>query len=98
MQRGNGYCCSVELEVCCEQFFDRSEDRNRVFGFGFYGSRGIRLYRSGQRNTFAGSLKFAIDTEMITAEGTGSNYGNATIALASDCYAPLPSTARRQRE
>jgi len=98
MHCGNGHSCSIEIDIGGEQFFDRSKDRDRVFGLGFCSTRGVRLYRSDQQNTFARALKFTVDTEMIPAESAGSNYGNATIALASDCYAPLPSTARRQRE
>lgn len=93
----NGYSCGVELEIGGEQFFDGGEDRDCIFGFGFRGAGRIGFDGRNESGALIGRFEFAVDTKMIASERPGSNYGNATIAFACDCYAPLPSTARRQR-
>jgi hypothetical protein len=54
LQGGNGYGSSVELEVCCEQFFNGGEDLNVVFGFGFGGASGIGLNCRDKSNALVG--------------------------------------------
>ena len=60
-------------------------------------ARAVGLDRGDQSYAPAGRLKFTVDTKMVAAKCAGADDGNAYIALACDCYAPLPSTAFRQR-
>lgn len=97
LQGGDRNCGCIEVEIGGEQFFDGGEDGYGVFAFGFGGTSRIGLNRSDQCDPVAAGFEIAIDAKMIPAESAGSDYGNTTNAIAVDCYAPLPSTARRQR-
>lgn len=98
LQGRNRHRCSSKPDIGCQQFLDGSKDRDRVFGFSLSGAGRVRLNGRDQRNALTSQFQFAIDAEMIAAKCAGSNDGDATIAFAWDCYAPLPSTARKQRE
>jgi hypothetical protein len=63
----------------------------------FSGARGIWFNHSGENDSLPSQLKIAIDTKMIATESSGTDYGNTTIAFNGYRYAPLPSTAFRQR-
>ena len=98
MHGGNGNRRRVEAEIRREQFFNRGEYGDGVVGFRVGGACAVRLDCSDQSNALAGGLKFAVDTKVVAAKCAGADDGNAYIAFACDCYAPLPSTAFRQRE
>jgi hypothetical protein len=79
------------------EFLDGGEDRDGVFRFGFGGTCRIGFDRRHERDSLAVCFEIAIDTKMVAAECARTDYGNTANALVCDCYAPLPSTARRQR-
>jgi hypothetical protein len=57
----------------------------------------VRLDGCRQSNAVAGGFQFAVDAEMVAAKGAGSGNGDAQDGLTGYCFAPLPSTASRQR-
>jgi hypothetical protein len=57
----------------------------------------IRFHCTGQDNSQPRRLKFAIDTKVVAAKRTRSSNGNAQYGFGGYLYAPLPSTAFRQR-
>lgn len=77
LQSRNRNRCRIEFQICCQQFFDGCKNRNGVFGFGFGSARCVRLNRRDQGDPLVGGFKLTIDTKMIAAESSGSNYGNA---------------------
>jgi hypothetical protein len=89
--------CGVNVKVGRKQLIDGCEDRNGEFGSRIRGAGGFRLNPGDQSDSLAGSFEFAIDTKVIAAECAGAYNGNAEIAFAGYCYAPLPSTAFKQR-
>ena len=95
--RGDGYGCRMDAEVGCEHLVDGRKDRDGEAGLDVCGARRIWFDSGNKLDCLAGSFQFAIDTKVIAAECSGSHHGNAEIAFADYCYAPLPSTAFRQR-
>ena len=97
MNRGHRNRGSFDIQIRRKDFIDGSEDRNGKTGPGIGGARSVRFDSGNESNAFARILKLTIDTEVVAAERAGSNNGNADIALSCYRYAPLPSTAFRQR-
>ena len=105
MHRGHGDAGCIELQARIapggQQFFHRRKDGNRVPGRGVGGTGRIRLNGSHKGNTQPRRFQFAVNTEMVLAEGAVSGHGNAQNGYAGYCAAPfsgpLPSTALRQR-
>jgi hypothetical protein len=97
MHGGNCDGRRVDMQIRCKQLVDRGEYGDCIAGFCFGSACAVRFHCGNQNDTLTGSLKFAVDTKMIAAECAGADDGNPYIAFACDCYAPLPSTAFRQR-
>jgi len=87
----------IEVEIRREQLVNRLEYGDSEGRFRLGGACPVRFHCSNQSDALSGGLKFAVDTKMVAAECAGADNGNPNIAFACDCYAPLPSTAFRQR-
>jgi hypothetical protein len=85
------------VQVFGHQFFYRRKDRDTVFGSSILGAARIWFDRGNKSDSEPTRFEFAIDTEMIATKGAGSSYRNTQDGLAGRFYAPLPSTALRQR-
>lgn len=75
---GGGDADRGRVELCgCERRFDGREDGDVEFlcGFGCYGW--VNVDQSGELDGLAGLFEFAIDAEVIAAEGSGSDDGYA---------------------
>jgi hypothetical protein len=101
MHRGDGDGGCVEVEIGGQQFVDGGENGNCVFGRGIGGAGCVRLDGGDEGNAEPRGFQFAVNAEMVFAEGSVSGDGNAQNVFAGYCAAPfsgaLPSTALRQR-
>ena len=97
MDGGDRNRCGMDAEVGRKHLVDGRKDRDGEAGLDVCGARRIWFDSGNKLDCLAGSFQFAIDTKVIAAECSGSHHGNAEIAFADYCYAPLPSTALRQR-
>ena len=93
----DGNADRVEAQVFGQQLFYRRKDRDAAFGSSLLGTASVWFDGSDKRDSEPSRLEFAIDTKMIATEGAGSSYRNTQDWLARRFYAPLPSTALRQR-
>ena len=94
---GDSHTGSVEPQTGCEKLLHRGENRNSVLGSGLCSTRLVRLHSRHQLNAESRRFEFTIDTKMIAAKCTRSGNRNTQFGLACYLYAPLPSTAIRQR-
>jgi hypothetical protein len=97
MDSGNGNGSGVEMKISREKFVERGEDGNDKSRLRFSGTGRIGLNGRNQGDSLTGGFKLAIDAKVIAAKCAGAHHCRANLAVALDCYAPLPSTAFRQR-
>jgi len=101
VDRGYGDAGCIEVEIGGQQFVYRSKNGNRIFGCGIGGSGRVRLDSGHEGNAQPRRFQFAVNAEMVLAEGAVPGHGYAQNGFVSYCAAPLsdpfPSTAFRQR-
>ncbi len=101
MHCGDGDGGRIEVEIGGQQFVDGGKDGDRIFGRCVGGAGRIRLDGSHKSDAKPRRFQFAVNAEMVLAEGAVSGHGNAQYGFLSYCAAPfsrpLPSTAFRQR-
>ena len=97
MDRGNSDAGCVEMKIGGQQLVHGGKNRDRVFGLGIRSAVRVGLNGCCQSHAQAGGFQFAVDAEMVAAKCAGSDNGNAHNRFAGYFFAPLPSTASRQR-
>ena len=87
MHGGDGDGGGVKMKIGGQQFVNGGKDGDCVFCRGFGGAGRIRLDGRDQRDTQASRgesrrFEFAIDAQMVFAEGSGPGNGNTHRGLA----------------
>ncbi len=73
MDGGNADAGGLQLQMRCEQGFGGVEGRDGVGFGGAAADVGVGVDDGRELNGSAGGFEFAVDTEMIAAEGAGAN-------------------------
>ena len=98
LHRGNCNRGCTQACVGVQHLLHAGKDRNPVLRLDRRRAPRIRLHAGGQLHAGARLLQLAINAQMVAPERSGAHYGHTQPGFACDVlYAPLPSTARRQR-
>ena len=89
MNRRNRDRSRVQVKIRSQQFFNRTEYRNRILCRCLGRPCTIRLNGYDKGYALARRLQFAIDTKMIAAERAGAHNRYAQLAFACDLLGPF---------